>query len=136
VSHCQHNGSLRPYSRISRQEPLLFLTSNSSVVLTRLSAPRSRSTISRKIWQSKDSNPGPRTNCTDRPTDRPNECSLSVKLVPTFDDGGYRAVSAKDPHGQILGIVDRHFKNIKLKNITTIISSCTLHECNLCKGEW
>jgi hypothetical protein len=32
----------RPYSRISRQEPLLFLPSSSSVVLTRLSGPRFR----------------------------------------------------------------------------------------------
>jgi hypothetical protein len=33
----QHNGSLRPYSRLSRPEPLLFLPSSSSVVLTRQS---------------------------------------------------------------------------------------------------
>jgi hypothetical protein len=38
----QRDGSLRPYSRFSRQEPLLFLSSSSSVVLTRLSGPRSR----------------------------------------------------------------------------------------------
>jgi hypothetical protein len=31
---------LRPYSRISRPETLLFLSSSSSVVLTRLSGPR------------------------------------------------------------------------------------------------
>jgi hypothetical protein len=34
---------LRPYSRISRQEQLLFLPSSSSIVLTRLSGPRPRS---------------------------------------------------------------------------------------------
>jgi hypothetical protein len=39
-----------PYSRISRPEPLLFLPSSSSVVLTRLSGPRSTSTTSQKIW--------------------------------------------------------------------------------------
>jgi hypothetical protein len=33
----QHDGSLRPYSRLSRPEPLLFLSSSASVVLTRLS---------------------------------------------------------------------------------------------------
>jgi hypothetical protein len=33
--------SLRPYSRLSRSEPLLFLPSSSSVVLARLSGPRS-----------------------------------------------------------------------------------------------
>jgi hypothetical protein len=34
------DGSLWTYSRISRQEPLLFLSSSPSVVLTRLSGPR------------------------------------------------------------------------------------------------
>jgi hypothetical protein len=34
--------SLRPYSRLSRPDPLLFIPSSSSVVLTRLSGPRSR----------------------------------------------------------------------------------------------
>jgi hypothetical protein len=38
----QHNGCLRTYSRFSRPEPLLFLPSSSSTVLTRLSGPRSR----------------------------------------------------------------------------------------------
>jgi hypothetical protein len=33
--------SLRQYSRFSRPEPLLFLSSSSSIVLTRLSGPRS-----------------------------------------------------------------------------------------------
>jgi hypothetical protein len=39
VSHGQRNRSPRPYSQISRPEPLLFLPSSSSVVLTRLSDP-------------------------------------------------------------------------------------------------
>jgi hypothetical protein len=34
----------RPYSRLSRPEALLFLPSSSSVILTRLSGPRSRPT--------------------------------------------------------------------------------------------
>jgi hypothetical protein len=38
----QRDGSLRPYSRFSRPEPLLFLSSSPSIVLTRLSGPRSR----------------------------------------------------------------------------------------------
>jgi hypothetical protein len=46
----QRDGSPRPYSRISRPEPLLSLSSSSSVVLTRLSGPRSRPTTSQKIW--------------------------------------------------------------------------------------
>jgi hypothetical protein len=45
VPRGQCDGSLRPYSRFSRQEPLIFLSSSSSVVLTRLSGPRSRPTI-------------------------------------------------------------------------------------------
>jgi hypothetical protein len=36
VPHGQHDGSLRPYSRICRSKPLLFLSSSSSVVLMRL----------------------------------------------------------------------------------------------------
>jgi hypothetical protein len=46
----QHNGSLRPYSRVSRPEQLLFPPSSCSTVLTRLGGPRSRPTTSRKIW--------------------------------------------------------------------------------------
>jgi hypothetical protein len=49
-TYCQRDGSLRSYSRRSRPEPLLFLLSSSSVVLTRLSGPRSRPTTSQKIW--------------------------------------------------------------------------------------
>jgi hypothetical protein len=45
----QRDGSIRPYSRLSRPEPLLFLPSSSSIVLTRLSGPRSRPTTSQKI---------------------------------------------------------------------------------------
>jgi hypothetical protein len=41
VSRGQRGGSLRPYSRFSRPEPLLVLPSSSSVVLTRLGGPRS-----------------------------------------------------------------------------------------------
>jgi hypothetical protein len=46
----QRDGSLRPYSRISRPEPQYFLSSSSSVVLTRMSGPRCRPTTSQKIW--------------------------------------------------------------------------------------
>jgi hypothetical protein len=45
----------------------------------------------------------PQANYTDRPTDR----SLSAKLVPTFSDRGCRVVSATDPHGRILGFLER-----------------------------
>jgi hypothetical protein len=41
VPRGQRDGSLRPYSRFSRPEQLLFLSSSSSVVFTRLSGARS-----------------------------------------------------------------------------------------------
>jgi hypothetical protein len=50
VSRGQRNGSSRPYSRFSRPEPLLFLPSSSSIVITRLSGFCSRSTTFQKIW--------------------------------------------------------------------------------------
>jgi hypothetical protein len=37
-------------SRLSRPEPILFLSSRSSIVLTRLNGPRSRLTTSQKFW--------------------------------------------------------------------------------------
>jgi hypothetical protein len=49
VPHGQRDGSLRPYSLFSRPEQLLSLPSNSSIVFTRLSGPRSRPTTSQKI---------------------------------------------------------------------------------------
>jgi hypothetical protein len=52
----QHDGSIRPYSRISRLESLLFLSSSSSIVLTRLSGPRSRPTIFQRIRYHRESN--------------------------------------------------------------------------------
>jgi hypothetical protein len=50
VSRSQRDGSPRPYSRFSRPQPLLFLSSSSSIVFTRLSELRSRPTTSQKIW--------------------------------------------------------------------------------------
>jgi hypothetical protein len=41
MSRGQRDGSLRPYSQFSGPEPLPFLPSSSSVVLTRLSGLRS-----------------------------------------------------------------------------------------------
>jgi hypothetical protein len=39
--------------------------------------------------------------------DRPSDRRMSAKLVPTFADRGCRVVSAADPHGRILGFLDR-----------------------------
>jgi hypothetical protein len=57
VSRSQRVGTLRSYSRLSRPKPLLFLSSSSSIVLTRLSEPRSRHTTSQKVRQRRESNP-------------------------------------------------------------------------------
>jgi hypothetical protein len=46
----KRNGSPWPYSRLSRPEPLLYLPSSSSIVLTRLSGHSSISTTSQKMW--------------------------------------------------------------------------------------
>jgi hypothetical protein len=53
-SRGQRNGSSRPYSRFSRPEPLCFLPSSSSIVLSWLSGPRSRTTIPQKIRERRD----------------------------------------------------------------------------------
>jgi hypothetical protein len=44
---------------VSRPKPLLFLPSSSSIVLTRLSGPRSRPTTSQKICYHRESNTRP-----------------------------------------------------------------------------
>jgi hypothetical protein len=36
-----------------------------------------------------------------------SDSRLSAKLVPTFEDGGCRVVSATDLHGRILDFLDR-----------------------------
>jgi hypothetical protein len=38
---------------------------------------------------------------------RPSDRRMSAKLVTTFADGGCRVVNATDPHGRILGFLDR-----------------------------
>jgi hypothetical protein len=59
VPRGQHNGSLQPYSRFSRPEPLLFLPSSSPIILTKLSGPRSRPTTSQKNLVVPGIEPGP-----------------------------------------------------------------------------
>jgi hypothetical protein len=51
----QHNGSLRPYSRLSRPEPILFPPSTSSIVLT---TAFSVTCVSKHIPESTLFNPG------------------------------------------------------------------------------
>jgi hypothetical protein len=46
----QRDRFLQPYYRISRTEELLFHSSGSSIVLTKLSGPSSRPTTSEEIW--------------------------------------------------------------------------------------
>jgi hypothetical protein len=52
----QRDGSLRPYSRFSRQEQLLFYQVAPQLYSTRLSGPRSRPTTF--FWLCRESNPG------------------------------------------------------------------------------
>jgi hypothetical protein len=49
VPRSQRDGTLWPNSPFSRPEPLPFLPSSSTIVLTRLSGPRSRPTASQKV---------------------------------------------------------------------------------------
>jgi hypothetical protein len=39
--------------------------------------------------------------------ERTRDCRLSAKIMPTFADRGYRVVSTTDPHGRIIGCLDR-----------------------------
>jgi hypothetical protein len=51
VPRSQRCGSSTAVISLYNPEPLLFLSSSSSIVPTRLSGPRSRSTNSQKIWE-------------------------------------------------------------------------------------
>jgi hypothetical protein len=55
----QHNGSPWPYLGFLDLKPLLFHSSSSTVIFTRLSGPRSRPTTSQKIWERQETKPGP-----------------------------------------------------------------------------
>jgi hypothetical protein len=59
VPRGQSNGSLRPYSRLSRMDPLLFLPSSYSIVLTGLNELRSRPNTSEKNLVAPRIEPGP-----------------------------------------------------------------------------
>jgi hypothetical protein len=59
VPRGQRDESLRPYSRLSKPDPLLFLPSSSSIVLMRLSGPCSRTTTSQEILVAPVIEPGP-----------------------------------------------------------------------------
>jgi hypothetical protein len=74
VPRGQRDGSLRPYYWSSRQGTLFILPSSSSIVITRLSGPRSRPTISQKIWVRRESNS--------------DLCICSQELRPLDNKGG------------------------------------------------
>jgi hypothetical protein len=77
----RRDGSLRPYSRSSRPEPLFFLPSSSSVVLTRLSGPCSRPTASRKNLVSLGIEPRPLTT---RPQRRSCKILLAFEILSSY----------------------------------------------------
>jgi hypothetical protein len=54
---------------------------------------------------------------------RPSERHFSAKLVPTFTDRGCRVVSAMDPHGGVLGFLDRN-RNFSFQVVPQLYSRC------------
>jgi hypothetical protein len=133
VQRGQRHESLRPYSRFSRPEPLLFLPSSSSIVLTRLGGHHYRPTTTQRSLVVPGIEPGPldlwpgtvttkpqrrsyfllkktklhglspRANYTDRAT---AACRRS-DCQPFFADIGCQVVSVTNPYGRILGFLDR-----------------------------
>jgi hypothetical protein len=59
VSRGQRNESPRPLISVFQTGAATFLSSNSSLILTSLSEPRSRPTSSQKIWKRRELNSGP-----------------------------------------------------------------------------
>jgi hypothetical protein len=82
VSRGQRDESLRPFFWLSRSEPLLFLPSSSSIVLMRLSEPRSKPTTPKKIWQRRESNPGSLDLWQGTPTTRQQRRSNKGAVEP------------------------------------------------------
>jgi hypothetical protein len=76
---------LRPYSRFSRSEPLFFLSSSSSVVLTRLSGPRSSRESNPDLWIcSQELWPLDRRGGREKPSDLWNIFGVDVKNERIF----------------------------------------------------
>jgi hypothetical protein len=97
----QRDGSLLPYSRLSRPEPLLFLPSSSSVVLTKMSAVRcTKYSLHTKVklnsvaWVRERSTP----------TKRHAACRQSYCQL--LRDRRCYVVSVTDPYGRILDFLD------------------------------
>jgi hypothetical protein len=87
VSHSQCGGSPTTVISIFWIGAATFLSSISSIVLTRLSGPRFRPTTSQKLY-------------------RPSDHRLSAKLVPTFGDRGVsrgQRDGSLQPYSQISG---------------------------------
>jgi hypothetical protein len=62
---------------------------------------------------------------------RPSDRRLLAKLVPTFTDKGCRVVSATDPHGRILGFLDRTVHHPPSQNaVATTILPLLLLACD------
>jgi hypothetical protein len=109
VLRSQRNGSLRPYSRLSRPEPLLLLPSSCSVVLTRLSGPLSTPTTSQKIWWRLESNPD-LWICSQDPqsTDRTIN---NVQLHPNKRTLTYGTLKEKNPEISTCAVMALHVHN-------------------------
>jgi hypothetical protein len=82
----------------------LFLSNSSSVILTRLSGPRSRHTICQKIWRRRESNPGPLGLQPETLTTRPQRRSLHSSHTAEL------SVSKQYECGQVISWVLGHKK--------------------------
>jgi hypothetical protein len=58
----------------------------------------------------------------------PSDFRLSTKLVPTFVDRGHRVIKATDPHGCILGFLDRN--RLFLLNSSSIVLTWLSGPCS------
>jgi hypothetical protein len=92
------NGPAKPVMQVSN--PLCLLSTN----YVGLGNPerRGETIFSKRSVKTKLRCLSPRDNYTDLSDRR-----LSAKLVSTFADRGCRVVSGTDPHGRILGLLDR-----------------------------
>jgi hypothetical protein len=124
VPRGQRHESLRPYSRLSRPQPLLFLPGSSSVVLTRLSGPVPHSLLLRKSGSAGNRT---RTSGSYVPLDLSLEllklnsvASVRKRTISTerpplvsevsanfFEDKRCHVVSVTNPYDRILGFIDK-----------------------------
>jgi hypothetical protein len=91
----QRDGSLRPYSRLSRPEPLLFLSSSSSIVLTRLTGSLSCPHYPSEYLIGPGIEPGPLTTIWPRWSNKSYKAVFLARVV--YSEHGARSnISQRD----------------------------------------